>query len=305
MLKVYLPIFMIVLFAVPSFADEEIVAKVNGTVFTRNDLESEVDRLIQMTTFHRTVPPEKRKNYYERALTELIDRELQFRDAKANNTVIEKEKIDANLEKFKKRFSSEKDFQAALEKEKTTEAEVRMRIEREMLAQAAFTRNVTQPARISDSALKEYYDTNSAKFKEPDSVRLRIISVRDERKAKDILAKIKNGSDFSELAYNFSEDSYRTRGGDAGFIHKGRMLPEIDEAAFKLNVGEVSDIINAETNYYIIKLEEKRPQHQVAFEEIKDKLRKELEAERANELKKQWMDRLRSKATIEVLLKTQ
>jgi parvulin-like peptidyl-prolyl isomerase len=305
MLRIFLSFLMIFLFAVSSYAEDVIVAKVNGTTFTQKDLEAEVDRLIPQMTFHRNVPPEKRKNYYGKALDELINRELQYRDAKAKDIKIEKEKIDAQLEKFKKRFKSEKEYQAALDKEKSTEEQVRARIEKELLAQAAYTRNVTEPAKMSEPALKEYYEKNAAKFKQPESAKLRIISTTDEKKAQDILAKIKQGDDFGELAYGLSEDSYRVKSGDVGYIHKGRMLPEIDAVGFKLKVGEVSDIIKAENNWFIIKVEDKKPEHQITFEETKAKLQKELEAERANELKKKWLDDLRAKAKIEILLKTE
>jgi len=305
MLRIFLSLLMIFLFAVSSYAEDVIVAKVNGTTFTQKDLEAEVDRLIPQMTFHRNVPPEKRKNYYGKALDELINRELQYQYAKAKDIKIEKEKIDAQLEKFKKRFKSEKEYQAALDKEKSTEEQVRARIEKELLAQAAYTRNVTEPAKMSEPALKEYYEKNAAKFKQPESAKLRIISTTDEKKAQDILAKIKQGDDFGELAYGLSEDSYRVKSGDVGYIHKGRMLPEIDAVGFKLKVGEVSDIIKAENNWFIIKVEDKKPEHQITFEETKAKLQKELEAERANELKKKWLDNLRAKAKIEILLKTE
>jgi parvulin-like peptidyl-prolyl isomerase len=305
MLRIFLSFLMIFLFAVSSYAEDVIVAKVNGTTFTQKDLETEVDRLIPQMTFHRNVPPEKRKNYYGKALDELINRELQYQDAKAKDIKIEKEKIDAQLEKFKKRFKSEKEYQAALKQEKSTEEQVRARIEKELLAQAAYTRNVTEPAKMSEPALKEYYEKNAAKLKQPESAKLRIISTTDEKKAQDILAKIKQGDDFGELAYGLSEDSYRVKSGDVGYIHKGRMLPEIDAVAFKLKAGEVSDIIKAENNWFIIKVEDKKPEQQMTFEETKAKLQKELEAERANELKKKWIDNLRAKAKIEILLKTE
>jgi len=305
MLRIFLSFLMIFLFAVSSYAEDVIVAKVNGTVFTQKDLEAEVDRLIPQMTFHRNVPPEKRKQYYGIALDELINRELQYQDAKAKDIKIEKEKIDAQLEKFKKRFKSEKEYKAALEKEKATEEQVRARIEKELLAQAAYTRNVTEPAKMSEPALKEYFEKNATKFKQPESAKLRIISTTDEKKAQDILAKIKQGDDFGELAYGLSEDSYRVKSGDIGYIHQGRMLPEIDAVAFKLKVGEVSDIIKAENNWFIIKVEDKKPEHQMTFEETKAKLQKDLEAERANELKKKWIDSLRAKAKIEILLKTE
>jgi peptidyl-prolyl cis-trans isomerase C len=307
MRKIFLLLFVLLLLTASSYAEAEdaVVAKVNDTVFTQKDLESEVDRLIPRVTFHRNVPPEKRKNYYGKAIDELIDRELQYQDAKAQGVKIEKEKIDAQLDKFKKRFKSEQEYKAAIEKENTTEEKVRARIEKELLAQAAFTTNVTEKAKMSDPALKEFYEKNPAKFKQPESVKLRIISVKDDKKATDILAMIKKGDDFAEIASNFSEDSYRIKGGDAGYLHKGRMLPEIDEAAFKMKVGEVSDIIRAESNHFIIKVEDRKPEQQMTFEQTKDKLRKELETERAGELKQKWMDSLRSKAKIEILLKAE
>jgi parvulin-like peptidyl-prolyl isomerase len=134
---------------------------------------------------------------------------------------------------------------------------------------------------------------------------VRLISTNDEKKAKDILAKLKAGDDFAELATNLSEDNYRVKGGDIGYIHKGRMLPELEDAAFKMKVGDISDPIKADKIWYIIKVEDKKPEHQMSFEEIKGKLKKELEAERASEIGKKWMDDLRAKAKIEVLLKTE
>jgi len=72
-----------------------------------------------------------------------------------------------------------------------------------------------------------------------------------------------------------------------------------------MKVGEVSDIIKAESNHFIIKVEDRKPEQQMTFEQTKDKLRKELETERAGELKQKWMDSLRSKAKIEILLKAE
>jgi len=296
---------MVMVLATSSFAEDAIVAKVNDAVFTQKDLEAEVDRLIPRMTFHRSVSPEKRKRYYGKALDSLIERELQYQDAKAQNIVVEKEKIDAQLEKFKKRFPSEKEYQAALARENATEDQVRARIEKELLAQAAFARNVTEKAQLSESALKEYYEKNAAKFKEPESVKLRIISTKDEQKAKDILTKIKQGEDFGMLAYTLSEDSYRVKSGDIGYIHKGRMLREIEDSAFKLSPGEVSDIIKADANFFIVRLEDKKPEHQLTFEEAKAKLKNDLEEERVSDLKKKWLDGLRAKAKIEILLKTE
>jgi parvulin-like peptidyl-prolyl isomerase len=302
--RIVLSMIIVVFFASLSYA-EEIVAKVNGTTLTKKDLDTELDRLIPKITFHRSLSEEKRKFYYDKALEELINRELQYQDALAKGMKPEKEKLDARMETIRNKFKTQEEFKTAFEKEGLTEEKLRTLIEKDMMTQAVFSKTVTEQAKVNDEELKKYYGDNASRFKQPESVKLRLISSKDEKKARDILAMIKAGDDFGEIAYGMSEDSYRVKSGDIGYMHKGRMLPEIEEAAFKLKVSEVSDLIKAENNWYIIKLEDKKPELQMSFDEVKDKLKKELEKERAQGLKDKWIADLRSKAKIEVLLKTE
>jgi foldase protein PrsA len=303
--RIVLSVLMVILFAASAYAEEIVVATVNGTSLTQKDLDAELDRLIPKITFHRSVPSEKRKFYYDQALQELINRELQYQNASARNMKPEKEKLDAQMEKIRNKFKTPEEYRAAVEKEGLSEENVRARVEKDMMIQAAFSDTVTEKAKVSDEEVKKYYEKNAARFKQPEGVKLRLISTKDEKKARDILAMLKSGDDFGELAYNMSEDSYREKSGDIGYMHKGRMAPEIEEAAFKLKIGEISDVINAENTWFIIKLEDKKPEHQLSFEEVRDKLKKDLEKERTQELKDKWIADLRAKAKIEVLLKTE
>jgi parvulin-like peptidyl-prolyl isomerase len=77
-------------------------------------------------------------------------------------------------------------------------------------------------------------------------------------KAEDLLKQIKGGADFAELAKTNSEDSSASAGGDLGFITKGQTVAEFEEAAFKLEVGQVSDIVKTQFGYHIIKSLEKK-----------------------------------------------
>lgn len=307
-MRMFLSFMLTILFCVSSYAADAadaVVARVNGTAFTQKDLENEVDRLLPQITFHRDVPIAKRKDYYGQALDELINRELEYQDAVAKGIKPDKEKVDAQMERLRKRFKSEKEYKAALDKQGMTEETLRGMIEKEMLVRSVIDKTVTEASLISEGELKGYYEKNTSKFKQPESIRLRLISANDEKKAKDILAKLKAGDDFAKVATDMSEDDYRVSGGDIGYIHKGRMLPEIEAVAFKMKVGETSGLIKAGNYWYIIKVEDRKPEHQMSFDDVKDKLKKELEAERAKELGKKWMDGLRAKAKIEVLLKTE
>lgn len=301
--RILLSLMLMVIFSAASYADD-IVARVNGTELTKKELEAEVDRLIPRITFHKNVPEEKRKFYYERAIEELVNKELQYQDAVARGIKPDKEKVDAQMQRMRERFKSEDDYKAALDKEGLTQEKLRLMVERDMVIQAVTAKTVTDPSQISDADLKSFYDKNSARFKQPEGVKLKLISVKDEKKAQDILARIKSGDDFGTLAYTMSEDSYRVKSGDIGYMHKGRMLPEIEAAAFKLKEGEVSDIIKAGDFFFIIRLEGKKPEQQMSFDEVKGKLEKELEQERNRELMEKWIADLRAKAKIEVMLKT-
>ena len=305
MLKILSSLIMVVLFCLPSYAEDVIVAKVNGTALTQKDLDQELDRLIPQMTFHRDMSPEKRKYYYGKALEEIITEELQYQDGLAREMKPDKGRVEAQIERFKKRFKSEEAFKAALDKEGQTEDQLKARVEREMIIQSVVGKTVNEPVQMREAELKEYYEKNVSKFKQPETMRLRLISKKDGKKAQDIFAKLKDGDDFGDLAYNMSEDDYRVKSGDIGYVHRGRMLPEIEGAASKLKVGEMSEPIEADNRWYIVKVEDKRPEHQVSFEEVKGKLKKGLEAERAAKLKKKWIEGLKAKSKIEVLLKTE
>ena len=266
--------FLIMLLAIPVYAEETVVAVVNGTKLTMKELEGQVDRLIPRMTFHKNVPEEKRKNFYKQALDEIINRELMYQDALTVGIKPDKEKVNAQFEKIRQRFKSEEEYKAALEKEGIKEETLRFQIEKELLVQQLNEKKVVEASRVGEEQLKNYYDKNTAQFKQPESVKVRIISTKDEQKAKDVQAKIKAGDDFGELAYDFSEDSYRVKSGDVGYIHKGRMLPDIETAAFTLKAGEVSDLIHTEDTWFLVKVEDKKPEQQLSFEEVKEKLKR-------------------------------
>ena len=160
-----------------------------------------------------------------------------------------------------------KEYNKALEQAGLTEDRLRARVEKDVLASQVIVKTVTEPSRMSDADVQEHYDKNIGKFKQPESVKLRLFSSKDEAKANDALEKIRGGEDFGAIAARMSEDNFRIKGGDIGYIHRGRVLPEIEDAAFKLNVGGMSDLIKADNTWFIIKLEEKKPAHQMTFEE--------------------------------------
>jgi len=304
MKRVMLFLGVLVFASFPVYAADGVAAKVNGAVITLRQLEQEVDALIPRSTFHGNVSDDTRNNLREKALGDLIDRELKHQDAVTRGVKIDNKKVKAQMSQIRDRFKSKKAYKAALEEAGVTEDELRFQIEKSVLVLEVTEKTVTDRAIWNDASLKEYYDKNIDKFRQPESVKLRLLSTRDEKKGKEALDKIRNNEDFGNIAAKMSEDNYRIKGGDIGYIHRGRILQELEDAAFKMQTGATSDLIKADGTWYLIKVEEKKPEQQLAFEEAKDKLKKELEEKRSNELREKWMADLRAKAKIEYIVQS-
>jgi parvulin-like peptidyl-prolyl isomerase len=300
---IWVPIALLItaLLTIPSYAEDAVVARVNNAVITASELEAAIDRLIPRATYHGTVSEEKRSEFREKALNDLIDQELQYQAASAEGMKPDKKIVKAQMEQIRDRFKSKKEYKAALEQAKLTEGQLEAQVTRVVLIQNALDKHVTGPAKMHDEELKDYYEKNTAKFKQPESVKLRIISNKNEKKAAEALVKIKAGADFGSVAEEYSEDQYRVMGGDLGYQHKGKLLPEIESEAFSLKLGGLSELIKAADLWFIIKVEDKKPEQQMSFNESKDRMRKDLETKRTKELYDTMMAALRAKAKIEVL----
>ncbi len=86
-----------------------------------------------------------------------------------------------------------------------------------------------------------------------EKIRCAHILVEKQSLALEILEKLKKGESFSKLAEQFSIDGSRRRGGDLGFFTRGMMVKPFEEAAFKLNINEVSGVVKTQFGYHIIK----------------------------------------------------
>ncbi|MBC8412244.1 MAG: peptidylprolyl isomerase [Nitrospira sp.] len=119
--------------------------------------------------------------------------------------------------------------------------------------------------------------------------------------AKDLLERIKGGEDFAAIAYEFSDDPYRVKGGDIGYIHRGMFIPELEPLAFDMEIGEIMGPLETEHGVYIIKVEDRKSGQQFSFDEVRDKINNELTEERKTIRLKEWLEALREKAGIEFL----
>ena len=127
-------------------------------------------------------------------------------------------------------------------------------------------------AAATEPAMKKIYDDSVAQNKPVSEVRARHILVETEDKAKEILAKLKAGGDFAELAKAESKDPGAADGGDLGYFTEDQMVKEFAEVAFKLEKGALSDPVKTQFGWHIIKSEDKREKPLPTFEQVKDQI---------------------------------
>ena len=153
-------------------------------------------------------------------------------------------------------------------------------------------------AASTDAAMKKVYEEAVQKAGAEPEVRARHILVPTEEEAKAVLAEIKKGTDFAELAKQKSKDpGAAAEGGDLGYFGKTQMVPEFAEVAFKLNKGEVSDPVKTQFGWHIIKVEDKRNKPVPPFENVKD----QIETYVARRAQADYIAKLRQTAKVERL----
>jgi len=155
-----------------------------------------------------------------------------------------------------------------------------------LIDQEALRKGVT----VTGQQLERYYNDNIQRYATPEQVKASHILLKTEGKddaavrnqAEDILAKLKGGADFAELAKKYSEDTgSAVKGGDLDYFGKGQMVSEFDKVAFSLQPGQMSDLVKTQFGYHIIKLVDKRPASQKTFAEVRPQIEDQLKYEQA------------------------
>jgi parvulin-like peptidyl-prolyl isomerase len=120
-------------------------------------------------------------------------------------------------------------------------------------------------------------------------------------RADEAFSKLKAGIDFSQVAWNYADNMSRVKGGDMGFIHRGRLPAEVEEVAFSLKKGELSDIIENDTGYHIMQVEDRKESKQLSYNEVRKKLESSLVYMEEKKRKVALLERLKANARIEYL----
>lgn len=249
------------------------------------------------------------------AMDLLIEQVLVAQTAAQQNIQAAPEDVDNSIADLRSAFDNEDAYRMKLKGEGFTEDSFRTHIGRMMAAQQYLDGIRTEAADVSDAELERYYQDNQRRLTLPEQIRVRHILITwkplgkpDDRafireQMVPILARARDGEDFAALAREVSDD-YATRqvGGDTGFFQRGQMAPSFEAAAFALEPGEISGVVETSFGVHIIRLEERREAELMALDDIHDQLYEHVRNEKAEAAVRTEIDRLKAAADIKVLI---
>lgn len=289
----------------------KVVATVNGAELTEAELNQEINIIKPMNQdFHGRASEEKTKKIKADAMKSLVDSELMAQDAEAKGIRIPSATFDDELSKRVTSFKTKEELKAAYQRAGFTEKTFKRVIERKLLAEKVRLAEVDGAVTVTPEKVKNHYTANIARYSKPEEYRASHILIKvdpssaaEEKaalklKTENLLKRIKAGEKFEEVAENESDDLSKIKGGDLGYFHAGQTVPEFEEALLKLKVGEISGVVETIYGFHVIILTEKRASRLIPFEEIQDRIKKDLVDAEKKQLLENWMARLYKNAKI-------
>ncbi len=241
-----------------------LVAKVFDLDITEEEIASESAHLVGQDSDLAQV----------HALNRLIDRCLLFHQALSSGISASDEEYDSAL------LETLEDLEAAPSNDAETRA-LEERIRRRIIVRKYVQKICAHDVPIGDEQLLAFYEEQKEVFFAPEAVRAAHILIRADQPnaaklAAELRDRIKTEEDFKNICGSHSQCPTGVRCGDLGWFPKGRMIKELEDAAFSMEVGEISDIIQTKHGFHILMVTDKKVQRTVAFEEIRDSLKSRL-----------------------------
>jgi parvulin-like peptidyl-prolyl isomerase len=241
------------------------------------------------------------------SLEQLVERQLILHDFDVEGYKLPDSVVDELVQdRIHDRFGDRVTLTKTLQAQGITYEQFRKNIRDQYIESALRNQNVSREIIISPYKVETYYLTHQDDFKVEDEIKLRMIvlnktSADDTNTpslAQEILAKIKEGATFQEMASVYSQGSQRSQGGDWGWVDRSVLRKELADAAFTLKPGQVSDVIETPEACYLMLVEQTHPAHVKPLTEIRGDIEKTLRTQEQARLQKQWIDSLKKKTFI-------
>lgn len=291
----------------------EVVARVNGEAIGKSEFEKALKNVEGRAG--RPVPPDQRDRVYRGVLDQLIAYRLLTQETKSRKIDVPDTEVEARLAQIKQQFPSEDVFKQTLAQQSMTVEQLREDAKSDMRVAKMLEGEVNTSGAVQPQDVSTFYEQNPDKFKQGERVRASHILIRTPEnadaktkqeardKAADVLAQLKGGKDFGELAKHYSQDpGSAANGGDLGYFAQGQMVPPFEQAAFALAPGAVSGVVETPFGFHIIRVADKQAARTVPLEEVKPQIEQFLQNQQRQQKTDAFIDSLKARGKVEILI---
>ena len=290
-------------------------AKVNGVQISNSTLEKNFEEYQREKDVNIAAIryPDRIKEMRRDVLDQLIDQELVWQTVQAKALFASPDDIDKSVEDVRAQFDTEDGFLQRIMLDGFTPEKYRVHVQR-LVSVSNYMQEVSSRTTVSKEEVHEFYVNNPDKLGMPETVRARHILLKVhpnanddtkkgvEEKMTNIVEHLENGADFSTLAVQYSEDGSSSQGGDLGYFDRGQMVGPFSDAAFSLDVGETSGIVETVYGLHLIRVEDRQPVRTVPEEMASEQIFNFLLDSKRRQAIRDELLALRAGAEIEILV---
>lgn len=288
--------------------DGEPVAVVNGTALSNerfNDAVARNEMQMRRQSQGAPISDTQLNDMKSNILDGMINEELLYQEAQEQGVSASESEVEEQIQQYKGQYGDD-GFDRALSNAGMNEDQLRSEISRSLTIQKLLEQEVTSGIEVTDQEVREFYEENTQMFEESQSVKAShiLIDTRDAEteeakqearaRAEELLEQVEGGADFAELAREHSEGPSASNGGSLPQFSRGEMVPPFEEAAFALEPGETSDVVETRFGFHIIRVEEKSAGGATPYEEVKPQIAQYLEQQKQQEAVQAYLEELKN-----------
>ena len=252
-----------------SSEDSSMIASVNGENITETELNEALTA-----------------QYGVEILDTLITEKIIELEAEKLELSVTEEEILAEYEDYTTQYGDEETFLEVLSSYNMDEEDVKEDIKNYLLTIKVMEDYVG----ITDEEIKTYFDENKTTYGQAAQVEASHILVENEETAQEVIEKLNAGEDFAELAKEYSTDTATQEdGGNLGYFGKGEMEEAFENTAFAMEIDSISEPVETDYGFHIIKVTDKIEEQEAVFEDVKDTVYEDLLNSKVNEQYSTWL----------------
>jgi peptidyl-prolyl cis-trans isomerase SurA len=284
---------------------------VNDAIITLADINRNIAPAVEplvrqhggdMRTLERKVGELREQGTEDMVIRRLILDDFTTSGYNIPDSVIEDEIKSRAREHFGDRRTLTKTLQA----QGMTYEGYRTQIREDYIIQAMRGAKVSATVIISPAKIEKYYAEHPDDFRQAAQVKVRMMDIAEKdlepgaarRKLEALRAQVIAGASFAELASQHSEGSQRAKGGDWGWIEKDTLRPELAALAFKLQPGEMSEVVTTPQYCYLMLVEAIRPAQVRPLAEVREEVERLITAQERTAQQAKYIERLKAKAFV-------